>query len=101
MDVCSAREARKLEQTAAREAEERAAALQQGDKHAAIEALRNAPSGVYCGPLRLLAWEVHDKLSSGGLACTLRTGQETREVLGAAHTACTDYAPLGARTATC
>ena len=55
----------------------------------AIEALRAAESGVYCGPLRLLAWEIHDRLGSLGVPCTLRTGQETREVVGAQHTSCT------------
>lgn len=60
-----------------------------GKTHAALEALRSARSGVYCGPLRLLAWEVHDRLSNDGLPCTLRTGQETLEVDGAVHTACT------------
>ena len=28
-----------------------------GKTHAALQQLRAAPSGVYCGPLRLLAWE--------------------------------------------
>ena len=60
-----------------------------GKTHAAIEALRAAESGVYCGPLRLLAWEIHDRLGSLGVPCTLRTGQETREVVGAQHTSCT------------
>ena len=60
-----------------------------GKTHTALEALREAPSGVYCGPLRLLAWEVHDRLSSDGVPCALRTGQETRLVEGAEHTSCT------------
>jgi ATP-dependent RNA helicase SUPV3L1/SUV3 len=62
-----------------------------GKTHAALEALTSARSGVYCGPLRLLAWEVFDRLSNGerGVPCTLRTGQEIREAPGAAHTSCT------------
>ena len=29
-----------------------------GKTHAALQALKSAGTGVYCGPLRLLAWEV-------------------------------------------
>ncbi len=29
-----------------------------GKTHAALQALKAAETGVYCGPLRLLAWEV-------------------------------------------
>ncbi|EFN55101.1 hypothetical protein CHLNCDRAFT_135006 [Chlorella variabilis] len=59
-----------------------------GKTHAALQELRRAASGIYCGPLRLLAWQVHDQLSSSGLPCNLVTGQERRDE-GAAHTACT------------
>lgn len=59
-----------------------------GKTHAALQDLRRAASGVYAGPLRLLAWQVHDTLTSGGLPINLITGQERREV-GAPHTACT------------
>ena len=34
----------------------------------ALEALRRASSGIYCGPLRLLAYEVFEKLNASG--CT-------------------------------
>ena len=60
-----------------------------GKTHAALEALRGARSGVYGGPLRLLAVEVHDRLSADGVACGLLTGQERRLVEGASHLACT------------
>ena len=61
-----------------------------GKTHAALEALRAAKSGVYCGPLRLLAWEIHDQLSSAGVPCELRTGQEVRTPEGGSeHTSCT------------
>lgn len=30
-----------------------------GKTHAALSELKAAETGVYCGPLRLLAWEVH------------------------------------------
>ena len=35
-----------------------------GKTHAALEALLAAPSGVYCGPLKLLANEVCTKLNT-------------------------------------
>lgn len=60
-----------------------------GKTHAALEALAAAPSGVYCGPLRLLACEVSDRLNARGVACSLVTGQEVKPVAGAAHAACT------------
>lgn len=60
-----------------------------GKTHSALKALKEAGSGVYCGPLRLLAWEVHERLNADGVACNLLTGQEIREMAGAAHTACT------------
>jgi ATP-dependent RNA helicase SUPV3L1/SUV3 len=55
----------------------------------ALTAMRGASSGVYCGPLRLLAMEVYDSCNSDGTFCNLVTGQERREVSGANHTACT------------
>jgi ATP-dependent RNA helicase SUPV3L1/SUV3 len=60
-----------------------------GKTHHALEALASAASGVYCGPLRLLAFEIHDRLNSGSVPCTLRTGQELIEVANSQHTACT------------
>ena len=54
-----------------------------------VTRLRGARSGVYGGPLRLLAVEVHDRLSADGVACGLLTGQERRLVEGASHLACT------------
>lgn len=60
-----------------------------GKTHYALRSLAAADSGVYCGPLRLLAWEVHEKLNAQSVPCNLATGQEILEVPGAAHTACT------------
>lgn len=60
-----------------------------GKTHAALAALSTASSGVYCGPLRLLAWEVAEKLNAGAIPCSLITGQEVRRVDGARHAACT------------
>ena len=70
-----------------------------GKTHAALEALKAAGSGVYCGPLRLLAWEVHSRLNAAGTPCTLLTGQEFEEAEGAEHVACTvEMADVTART---
>ena len=71
-----------------------------GKTHAAMGALKSARSGIYCGPLRLLAWEVHDRLNGEGVACNLLTGQERVEHDGARHAACTiEMAPLNAHVA--
>lgn len=45
--------------------------------------------GVYCGPLRLLAWEVAQRLNKANVPCNLITGQERDEVGGAKHTSLT------------
>lgn len=45
--------------------------------------------GVYCGPLRLLAWEVAKRLNKANVPCNLITGQEREEVEGAKHMAAT------------
>jgi ATP-dependent RNA helicase SUPV3L1/SUV3 len=62
-----------------------------GKTHAALADLAAAPSGVYCGPLRLLAWEIAERLNnpSANVPCHLITGQERRLVEGARHVACT------------
>ncbi len=54
-----------------------------GKTHDAIEALKNADSGVYLAPLRLLAYEQYDTLNRAGADCTLVTGEERRVVEGA------------------
>ena len=56
-----------------------------GKTYHAMQRLKQAKSGVYAGPLRLLAWEVKDKLTREGIPCTLMTGQEKEEVEGACH----------------
>ena len=61
-----------------------------GKTHHAIQALKAAKSGVYAGPLRLLAWEQYDRMNTReGTPCSLITGQEQALVAGARHTACT------------
>jgi ATP-dependent RNA helicase SUPV3L1/SUV3 len=47
-----------------------------GKTHAAIELLRAAESGVYLAPLRLLALEVHERLTELGVPTSLVTGEE-------------------------
>lgn len=60
-----------------------------GKTFQALQALKNAQSGVYCGPLRLLAMEIYDRLNAEGVMCDLVTGQERRTVPGSSHVACT------------
>lgn len=60
-----------------------------GKTHRALEAMTRAPSGVYAGPLRLLAMEVYDATNQRGTTCDLVTGQERIEVPGSSHAACT------------
>lgn len=50
-----------------------------GKTHQAIVALSQAKSGMYLGPLRLLALEQRDRLVEMGVACSLITGEEREE----------------------
>ena len=57
----------------------------------------NAKSGVYCGPLKLLAVEVFNKANKRGTPCDLVTGEERKKAAGeeldqdepASHVSCT------------
>lgn len=60
-----------------------------GKTYEAIEALKNAHSGVYLAPLRLMALEVFDKLNAAGVPCSLKTGDSEIVVPGAKHIAST------------
>ena len=60
-----------------------------GKTYHALQALREAHSGVYCGPLRLLALEVYESLNLDGCPTSLMTGQERREMPFARHTSST------------
>lgn len=51
--------------------------------------IRSYSAGIYCGPLRLLAWEVAKRLNKAKVPCDLLTGQEREEVDGAKHKAVT------------
>ncbi|KAK9182637.1 hypothetical protein WN944_025782 [Citrus x changshan-huyou] len=60
-----------------------------GKTHQALSRLESSSSGIYCGPLRLLAWEVAKRLNKANVSCDLITGQEREEVDGAKHRAVT------------
>ncbi|KFK43741.1 hypothetical protein AALP_AA1G166600 [Arabis alpina] len=60
-----------------------------GKTYNALKQLEQSSSGVYCGPLRLLAWEVAKRLNKANVPCDLITGQEKELVEGAAHRAVT------------
>jgi ATP-dependent RNA helicase SUPV3L1/SUV3 len=60
-----------------------------GKTYTALNALAAAANGVYCGPLRLLAWEVQDNLIKRGVSCNLITGQEKEVLENGTHISCT------------
>ncbi|TXG72097.1 hypothetical protein EZV62_000676 [Acer yangbiense] len=60
-----------------------------GKTYHALKRLESCSSGIYCGPLRLLAWEVANRLNKAKVPCDLITGQEREEVDGAKHKAVT------------
>jgi ATP-dependent RNA helicase SUPV3L1/SUV3 len=60
-----------------------------GKTHAAIEALAEAESGMYLAPLRLLALEIHERMSDAGITTSLVTGEERVIVAGARHVSST------------
>ncbi|KAL7307924.1 hypothetical protein TKK_0000017 [Trichogramma kaykai] len=64
-----------------------------GKTYHALERFIGASSGVYCGPLKLLAAEVFNKCNSKGTPCDLVTGEERKLVNGednrSKHVACT------------
>ncbi|KAL2354382.1 ATP-dependent RNA helicase SUV3 mitochondrial precursor, partial [Cryomyces antarcticus] len=49
-----------------------------GKTYHALKRLEEADSGVYAGPLRLLAHEVYTRMNAKGKRCTLVTGEERR-----------------------
>lgn len=60
-----------------------------GKTHDALQALIEAGSGWYLAPLRLLAFEIFDRLNQQGIYCNLLTGEEHIPVPGATITAAT------------
>ena len=64
-----------------------------GKTYHALERFFTASSGVYCGPLKLLAVEVFRKSESRGVDCDLVTGEERKfsreDGEPSSHVACT------------
>ncbi|KAL6077085.1 RNA helicase [Balamuthia mandrillaris] len=61
-----------------------------GKTYTALKRLAESKSGLYCGPLRLLAEEVYDKLNTQArVPCNLVTGQRILETDDAKHVSCT------------
>lgn len=60
-----------------------------GKTHDALKALTSAGSGWYLAPLRLLAFEIFDRLNAQGVLCNLLTGEEYIPIPGAQITAAT------------
>jgi ATP-dependent RNA helicase SUPV3L1/SUV3 len=60
-----------------------------GKTHDALKSLASAGSGWYLAPLRLLAFEIFDRLNRDGILCNLLTGEEYIPVPGATVTAAT------------
>ena len=56
-----------------------------GKTYSALKAYREAESGVYLGPLRLLAYEVYESTNGVGIPCSMITGEEELLVDGAFH----------------
>ncbi|KAE8875620.1 ATP-dependent RNA helicase [Phytophthora fragariae] len=62
-----------------------------GKTHQALERLKQAgeDGGIYCGPLRLLALEIYERLNTDGLYTSLVTGQEKKIIPYSSHVSCT------------
>ncbi|XQY93732.1 DEAD/DEAH box helicase [Metabacillus sp. HB246100] len=60
-----------------------------GKTFQAIEKMKQANSGIYLAPLRLLALEIYERLNEEGIPCSLKTGEEEKIVEGAQHISCT------------
>lgn len=63
-----------------------------GKTYNALKRFTDSESGVYCGPLKLLAVEVHRKTNEAGTPCDLVTGEERKLAVAdspSAHVSCT------------
>lgn len=60
-----------------------------GKTHDALQRLSSAGNGWYLAPLRLLAFEIFDRLNKNGVLCSLLTGEERIDVPGSTVTAAT------------
>ncbi|KAI9782871.1 MAG: RNA helicase [Peltula sp. TS41687] len=70
-----------------------------GKTYQALKRLEEAETGLYAGPLRLLAHEVFTRLNAKGKPCNLTTGDDRRVVgVDVPMTSCTvEMVPLGVR----
>ncbi|KAK3353009.1 P-loop containing nucleoside triphosphate hydrolase protein [Lasiosphaeria hispida] len=71
-----------------------------GKTYNALKALENAETGIYAGPLRLLAHEVYSRFTAKGKPCALITGEEQRipEGIDQFFSSCTvEMAPLNTK----
>lgn len=59
-----------------------------GKTHSALQHLQSSNSGIYLGPLRLLANEIHERLSQK-IPCNLITGEQRIINPSVQHYACT------------
>ncbi|KAM7213585.1 ATP-dependent RNA helicase [Rhypophila decipiens] len=69
-----------------------------GKTYHALKALENAKTGIYAGPLRLLAYEIYSRFQAKGLPVALLTGEEQRipENVDEYFTSCTvEMSPIG------
>ncbi|MFT4414246.1 helicase-related protein [Fredinandcohnia humi] len=60
-----------------------------GKTFQAIQRMKEANSGIYLAPLRLLALEIYETLNEEGIPCSLKTGEEEKITEGATHIAST------------
>ena len=49
-----------------------------GKTMTSLQSLLKSKKGIYCAPLRLLAWEIYEKINSLGKKVSLLTGEERR-----------------------
>ncbi|MFC0272821.1 helicase-related protein [Metabacillus herbersteinensis] len=60
-----------------------------GKTFQAIKRMKAASSGLYLAPLRLLAFEIYERLNEEAVPCSLKTGEDEKLVDDANHLACT------------
>ena len=60
-----------------------------GKTYQALQSLKRANTGVYLAPLRLLAYEIYDRMNNEGVICNMITGEEEIIIPEANHTAST------------
>ncbi|KAJ1735059.1 RNA helicase [Coemansia biformis] len=62
-----------------------------GKTYHALRRLQEAQQGIYCSPLRLLAYEVYNRMLDAGISCIVITGEDRR----APDFATTGVTPIG------